>query len=476
MTETRLQVLLDALTQLTRDAACAETKVLDAARLSLRSAMPGCTLSLVAEGPGTESAERLCLAVRADAAGGIWLLASAPPEKPFDTTEIAALRHAAALLGTLLTLPERLFEQLAETEKLAMIGRTVAAVAHELNGPLQTIVSQAETLAGSNDVNQEISAQRILRSGLRCSGIVQDLLAFGSPRPASHLPTNLHNCVLEALELDRWSDVGDVQVFLDEYEGLPPVVADSARLVQVFTNLFANARQASAAAGTREPVRVTLQAAGPELVRASVSDRGTGVPSALRTRLFEPFVSSRQGGHGLGLWLSQRILEECGGSLRLDDGWSPGARFIVELRVCTSSTAPSTVHDTPLAGVRVLVIDDDRELLDTYESLLALDGHHVRTCDRASLALDILATEDFDAILCDLRLPDMTGDKFYALLKTTRPELAARIIFASGDVGRSESVAFLASTQNPVLLKPFRAEELARAIHSVAILPRSSTH
>ena len=411
------------------------------------------------------------------AAAPLLLIATAPLHAPFTAAERAALRHAAAFSAALLALPEKLFAQLAETEKLAMIGRTVAAVAHELNGPLQTIISQAEALAASEPkALQEESAQRILRSGLRCRGIVQDLLSFGTPRPASNLPTDLRHCVMEALELDRWSDVGDVQVCFHDDETLPLVVADPARIVQVFTNLLANARQSSAASGCKEPVRIVLERASPTTLRASVSDRGGGIPAAMREHLFEAFNTTRTTGHGLGLWISRRIVEECGGTLQLDPSWSPGARFVVELlvaKVGADAVAP-VLHDA--AGVRVLVIDDDRELLDTYEALLSLDGHQVRTCDSAATALELLNTHIFDAIVCDLRLPDMSGDRFLMHLQQTRPDIAQRVILASGDVGRSDSVAFLASISNPVLLKPFRAEDLARAIQTVAALPQPRPH
>ncbi len=392
-----------------------------------------------------------------------WLLGSAPLQAPLATEELRAILNLASLLSSAISAPEKCFNELNHADKLAQLGRTVASVAHELNGPLQAIISEAETLAASaHDQNFDGSLQRILRSGLRCRGIVQDLLACGTPRPATLRAVSVSNAIMEAMDLDRWSDVGDVQVELANAEALPPVLADEARLIQVFTNLISNARQASGAAGTREPVRIHLARVGTQL-EIRVTDRGRGVDPVVRPRLFEPFVTDQEDGHGLGLWLSRRMVEECGGNLRHDASWSPGAAFVVSLPV---AEAQAPEHHEVVAA-RVLVIDDDRELLDTYEALLRLDGHVVTTTDRASAALEQLAHGHFDVVLCDLRLPDMTGAAFFAEVQRRWPAVAPRIVFATGDVGRAESVAFLASVRNTVLVKPFRAEDLAQAIERV---------
>lgn len=392
-----------------------------------------------------------------------WLLAAVPLQTSLDAKEIQTILCLASLLASAISAPERCFTDLNQADKLAQLGRAVASVAHELNGPLQAIISEAETLAASpHEQHLDGSLQRMLRSGLRCRGIVQDLLACGSPRPATLRAVTVSSAVMEAMDLDRWSDVGDVQVEIAGEDALPPALADEARLIQVFTNLISNARHASAAAGTREPVRIHLARVGHEL-QVRVTDRGTGVAAEVRARLFEPFVTGHEDGHGLGLWLSRRMVEECGGTLRLDETWSPGAAFVVRLPVAESA-APE--HRTT-GSARILVIDDDRELLDTYESLLRLDGHVVTTTDRAGAALDQLAHGSFDVILCDLRLPDMSGAAFLTEVQRRWPLLAARIIFATGDVGRAESVAFLARVQNTVLVKPFRAEDLAQAIERV---------
>ena len=392
-----------------------------------------------------------------------WLLASAHSGVPLYAEELHRSSAAATILAALLEGPATAFDALPPADKLAELGRTVASVAHELNGPLQAIISEAETLSATPHGHQlDPGLQRILRSGLRCRGIVQDLLACGSPRPATLRAVSISGAIMEAMDLDRWSNVGDVEVEWNSDHSLPPVLADEARLVQVFSNLLSNARESSMASATREPVRIQVSRKN-DVAEIRITDRGRGVAPAMRARLFEAFATDREGGHGLGLWLSRRMVEECGGSLTLDANWSPGAAFVVELPF---ARAAQEQKETPRAA-SILVVDDDRELLDTYEALLRLDGHQVTTADRAAQALDFLARGPFDVILCDLRLPDMTGAAFLKEVQAHWPQLAGRVIFATGDIGRPESVAFLTSVPNVSLVKPFRAEDLAQAIERV---------
>ena len=122
---------------------------------------------------------------------------------------------------------------------------------------------------------------------------------------------------------------------------------------------------------------------------------------------------------------------------------------------------------SPPGGHRILLIDDDREILETYEVILSLDDHQVVACDRGKKALELLRDDTFDAILCDIKLPDLRGPEFFERLKEFAPEKAARVIFATGDVVNDSTRAFLASSSNPALIKPFQVEDLQQAIATV---------
>jgi CheY-like chemotaxis protein len=350
--------------------------------------------------------------------------------------------------------------------RLAALGLRLAAVAHDLGGPLQAIVSQAELLLRDPDrADRMESATRILRSALRCRSVVQDLLAWTHRGPPRAVPVDLHAALLDALELDRYSDAGEVSVRIPEPMERITVLADENRLTRILLNLLKNARQASAgrrgAAIVRVGVDRILGPAGPR-ARITVEDDGPGVPAELAARIFDPFTTTKAHGSGLGLAVAREFAEEAGGTLRLATIAPEGARFVLELPVYEASLAPGP----PARGepASILVLDDDQEILATYDALLRLEGHRVRTLDRAAEALRVLEEERFDVVLCDLVLPDLPGEEFFHRLRLRDPAQAARVVFATGDVVGERSRRFLEGLPNPVLSKPFQAADLARAI------------
>lgn len=374
-----------------------------------------------------------------------------------------------------------------QNERLYALGKLVAAVAHDLGGPLQTVVTLAEVLERDPDrSDREEAASRILRAALRCRLLVQDLLSYSRPQSPRPDPLRVEDAIMEALELDPFAGVGEIQVNLDHTRSIPGVRADRHRLTQVFVNLISNARQATIdLQGSSRAVRVRLAVLSGDdsrldvpverqVVQVAIEDDGPGIPPDLRERIFEPFVSTKPAGVGTGLGLSicRELLAAIGGALYLDPSYSSGARFVVELPaalapiVAADPEPPARAPTTP-PGRRVLLIDDDRDVLETYEVILAMEGHQIRSCYRGRDALAALEQDDFDVIVCDVRLPDIPGPELQQILAETRPDLASRVIFATGDVLSESSQAFLAETPNPVLYKPFRIEDLLRAMDRV---------
>lgn len=432
--------------------------------------------------PGMDGARELLLPVPADGpVPGALLLGGT-----FTTDRGTMLAAGQPLLGACAWLLERHRHELdrAGDARLAGLGRLTVSVAHELGGPLQAITSLAEVLSSHPDHEQrEESARRILRSALRCRSMAQDLLSFASPAPHALRSVRVADVLLDALELDRFSDVGEVQVEIDDPDALPAIRTDPRRLTQVLLNLLTNARHALGEVGRPGVVRVHVTLEGSERDRDErilfrVTDDGPGVPAAMADRLFEPFVSSRSSGEGtgLGLWISRQLVEDLGGTLDLDrEHPGPGASFVITLPIGVGvrggrPTPPPVAPPgkAPLPPLDVLVVDDDREVLETYEVVLALGGHRVVTVDRLETAIQTIEDRRFDAILCDMRLPDGEGLDLHRRLETQDPDQARRIVFATGDVMNDELRDRLAAIANPVLFKPFRAEDLDRALEEAS--------
>jgi len=250
------------------------------------------SIALHASSPGTEAADRLILAE--------------------DITDY-----------------QRLQDELLHNERLASIGRLAAGVAHEIGNPITGIACLAQNLAYSTDPEEvRESADDILKQTERVSRIVESLINFAhlgtGTAQTRHAPCNLADCIDEAihlLSLDHNATEIDFQNRCDR-ECL--VLADSQRLLQVFINLLANARDASSA-GAR--VLISAEApdgtAGEQRVCVHIDDVGHGIAEEAMPRLFEPFYTTKDVGRGtgLGLPLVYSIMDDMGGSIRVQ---SPG--------------------------------------------------------------------------------------------------------------------------------------------------------
>lgn len=203
---------------------------------------------------------------------------------------------------------------------LLQLGQASAMLAHELRSPLTALKGHAQLLLEllpSTD-RRHLGAARVVREAERMERLVQDALDL--VRPAALRRESVH-----VLALCRAACPEGARVRVTGPEGLRWSV-DGGRLGQVVRNLVENASQAD----PRGPIQVAVSREGEGLLIA-VTDQGPGVDPALAERIFEPFVSGREGGTGLGLALCRRLVEQHGGTLILAASEGVGARF--ELRL-----------------------------------------------------------------------------------------------------------------------------------------------
>jgi CheY-like chemotaxis protein len=269
-----------------------------------------------------------------------------------------------------------------------------------------------------------------------------------------------------------------VAIEMDLQPGLPLCLAEPTRLQQVFLNLLNNARQAVEEKGDDARVRFTSRyEAEHERLLVEVSDNGPGIPDGLRDRIFEPFFSTKETGKGTGLGLSicRGILREAGGTIRALPS-EEGARLRVEIPAAAADVTEIVVPDRYPSDVRsgrILAVDDEPRVRRLLERALAEDHHEVVTVASGEDALEVLDRQEFDVILTDLRMPDMTGMSLYEHLSTRRPELAERVVFFTGAALTDQQEDFFRRVGRIVLRKPFHLEELRGAVRqALAELPR----
>lgn len=223
-------------------------------------------------------------------------------------------------------------QQLVHASKLGAIGELAAAVAHEVNNPLTGILGFSELLLAelpSDDPRHEEAAV-IRAEAVRARSIIRALLEFARSRPPQRIPSDLNALSRSTLDLVRFrAQESDVSI-LEEYAELPILEIDPDALKQVVLNLINNAFDAMPRGGE---LRVSTHAEG-DLVSLTVADSGTGMDTDTRARIFTPFFSTRaahDGGTGLGLSVSLRIVEGHGGSIEVETEPGSGAAFTVWL-------------------------------------------------------------------------------------------------------------------------------------------------
>ena len=373
---------------------------------------------------------------------------------------------------------ERQREQLRQSEKLSAMGGLLAGVAHELNNPLAIVMGRASLLEDKCEALPELraDAQRIREAAERCGRIVRTFLNMARSRPCARSPVALNEMVRAATDMLQYGyRTHGIALELSLAEALPDIHADGDQIGQVVMNLLVNAQQALAGAQGARRVRVQTgmepqrEDRGPR-VWLRVSDNGPGVSEAARDQVFEPFFTTKSEGNGtgLGLAVSRSLAREHGGGLTLEPATAlGGACFRLSLPVsgiAATDTMPAALPETsaPLQA-RVLVVDDEVELADVMREMLEGAGHEVATAESGAVALELLATARFDAIVCDLRMPDMDGAGLWREVSTSQPQLACHMLFVTGDMLSPDAREFLRRARCAALDKPFlKADLLAR--------------
>jgi PAS domain S-box-containing protein len=382
-----------------------------------------------------------------------------------------------------------LFERrMAESEKMLAIGRIVSGVAHELNNPLAVVLGQSEQLVESAPPGEVRSGLKMIhQQAHRARHIVKDLLAFVRHNEEHREPVNLVRLAERtiAAQLDTAMTHG-VTLLTDLPRVMPSALVDPAAVEQILVNLIDNAVDAAGADGT---ARISA-AARDGYVELVVEDSGRGVPEELVGRIFEPFFSTKGPGHGtgLGLSVSSGLAQQQGGTLRIENRPCPGvgARFVLSVPIAPITAADSSIGTEtvtfPRARTRpdgnpaeVMLIDDEHSVRATLAKMFKRAGWQVRHAESGNDAVAWLDSMPADAapdlILCDLKMPGMSGRDVFEHIRTTHPCLVERLIFVTGDVVESVSNGFIAASGREVVEKPFTVAEISRAVDRVIHAP-----
>jgi signal transduction histidine kinase/CheY-like chemotaxis protein len=372
--------------------------------------------------------------------------------------------------------------ELELAQRMAGLGRLAAGVAHEINNPLSSVVANltfvAEALAeGPPDVRQALAEAR--DGAGRVGDVVRSLRTFSRPLAAPRGPVDVREELEAAIRLagHELRHRAELKV---EIGPVPKVLAEAHELGQVFLNLIVNAFQAIPEDRPGDH-RVSIHARTDPRGWAAIDirDTGVGIPPDVVTRIFEPFFTTKPlgVGTGLGLAIAHGIVTGAGGRIEVESRLGQGSTFRVVLPPAAAGPgAPSrgvpgpsdvTAPPAPAPGQgprgRILVVDD--EVLVARAAVRVLSAYDVVVASSAGEALRHLeGGERFDAVLCDLMMPGMTGMELHARIAAQAPAQAARFIFVTGGAFTETAAAFLRTTRNAWIEKPYDAGALRAAV------------
>jgi signal transduction histidine kinase/CheY-like chemotaxis protein len=380
-----------------------------------------------------------------------------------------------------LTERARLEQQLRQAEKLSALGQMISGVAHELNNPLAVVTGYLELILRREDLPVQTRAdlEKVARESNRAAKLVSNFLSFAREQPAHRETVNLNELVRRAADLRKLDlQKAKVELRLNLDPRLPSTQADPDQIQQVLVNLVNNALHAVADAARPGVVQITTQSKD-DLILLLMEDNGPGVAPEILPFIFEPFFTTKDvgAGTGLGLSIAHSIMADHNGRILYQPASIGGAAFVLEWPVLASANSqqPNTAPGAPAPEVKkagsrsaeILVLDDEGAIAELLGEMLGLLGHSATLCQSALEALELVEKREFDLIISDFRMPKMNGQEFYQQAIEKKPSLARRIIFLTGDVVNEETQAFLRSTGNPHLSKPFQLARVEQTVMEV---------
>jgi PAS domain S-box-containing protein len=386
----------------------------------------------------------------------------------------------------------KLEKQLALADRLTSLGTLASGVAHEINNPLTYVLGnvsvaqreiqnlRADSRSDHAQATRSWASETALRNVEEALGeiyqgaenirrIVADLQVIARPdvpEPGGSLKDSLEWALRVAGSLVR----GRARLE-SHFEPVPRVRGGTAKLGQVFLNLLINAAHAIPE-GHPESNTIRVTSGIDQLGRAfiTVQDTGVGMSAEVLKQIFDPFFTTKRVGAGTGLGLSicHSIVESLGGEISVESTLGRGSKFRVSLPIMETlaplgfeSVAPVSTHHG-----RILVVDDDVLVARSIERILSRE-HAVVTVLNAEQAFEKLNTDQaFDAVLCDIMMPGMTGIELFERIKTQWPGLAPQVIFLTGAISTTVR-EFLASVPNARLTKPFVPSQLTALMQSL---------
>lgn len=416
-------------------------------------------------------------------------------EMPIETSA-AIIDDAGELAGAVIVFrsekekKEHIQQQVALADRLTSLGTLVSGVAHEINNPLSVVVANAAFVSeqlekiriqGDPIFDEIMDAMKDIQDASeRVRKIVLDLKIFSKPQQELVKPVDLHE-VLEWATRITTNQVKHCAQLVKKFDTVPKVDGSDLKLGQVFVNLIVNAAQAIEICNSQNnQIHIASYTDPNGNAVVEIRDSGCGIgPDTLR-RIFDPFFTTKPvgTGTGLGLSISRGIINALNGQIEVESHVGQGSVFRVKLPPTKNTTAtlssPAVNLQRLMSRRKVLVVDDEPLILKLIQRALSEDYDVVAKESSLEAFVYLKEQSDFDIILCDLMMPEMTGMEFFERVSDILPDLSEKFVFMTGGAFTPTAMEFLNTNLNKHLDKPFSSGDLKSFVNGFVDVPALS--
>ena len=399
-------------------------------------------------------------------------------------------RHKGKFVGivailTDVTEKKKLEAKFHQSQKMESIGILAGGIAHDFNNLLFPIMGYAEmtieTVPEGSIIKKNLN--EILTASLRAKDLVQQILTFSRESSQGQKPLQIQCVVKEVLKLLRSSLPATIKICQNIEQDCGQVMADSTRIHQIVMNLCTNAYHTMEETGGTLEVNLSkidlspddltdLDITSGQYVCLKVADTGHGMEYDVLMKIFDPYFTTKKTGKGtgLGLAVTHGIVKSMGGDIRVESQPGKGTVFYIYLPLIKEtfiSEKTGVSEKLPTGTEHILIVDDEKTIVSMGKQILESFGYNVTSCTTSIEALDVFSAQpaEFDLVITDLTMPDMTGDKLAGELVKIRSDIP--IILCTGFSENISKEKADAVGIKGFLLKPIVLKDLAEKIREV---------